>query len=274
MNTFKDKICVITGAGSGIGRALALQFAESGAKLALADKDQKSLDETKDLTLSSEGNVFTQAVDVADKAQMQAFADAVEDKFGGADIVINNAGVALIQTVEDTSSEDFEWLMGINFWGVVYGSQMFLPMLKRSNDAALVNISSVFGLVGIPTQGAYNASKFAVKGFTEALRLELKDTNVTPISVHPGGIKTNISRSARFYRGPNKSDSHSDLSQLFDRFSFTTPEKAASTIIKGIKRKKLRVLVGKDAYVFDWASRLLPSTYHKVIDTLVKSEFN
>jgi len=204
---------------------------------------------------------------------MQDFAQAVENTFGGADMVINNAGVTLMQTVEDTSYEDFEWLMDINFWGVVYGTKLFLPMLKRSKDAAIVNISSVFGLVGIPTQGAYNASKFAVKGYTEALRLELKSTNVTPITVHPGGIKTNIVNNARFYRGASAKQGHKDIASLFDRLTFTTPDQAAETILNGVKRKKLKILIGKDAYFYDWAGRWLPTSYHRVVEKVMRPDF-
>ena len=273
MKSFKDKICVVTGAGSGIGRALAMKLADAGAKLAISDVNQETLDETVGLLPLSEKDVLAMIVDVSVKEQMQAFADAVEDKFGGTDLVINNAGVTIAQTVEETSYEDFEWLMGINFWGVVHGTKLFLPMLKRSSDAAVVNISSVFGLVGIPTQGAYNASKFAVKGYTEALRLELKSTNVTPITVHPGGIKTNIAKSARFYRGAGKGQNHQSMVAMFDKLTFTTPDKAADTILNGVKRKQLKVLIGKDAYLFDWASRWLPGSYHKIVDRIMRPEF-
>ncbi|KZY94049.1 acetoin dehydrogenase, partial [Oleiphilus sp. HI0073] len=194
MKNFKDKVCIVTGAGSGIGRSLTMQLAEQGAKLAISDVNQAALDETIGILKLDDTRLLSMLVDVSKKDQMQAFSDAVDKKYGLADMIVNNAGVALSQTVEDTTYEDFEWLMDINFWGVVHGTKLFLPLLKRSDDSAVVNISSVFGLVGIPTQGAYNASKFAVKGYTEALRLELKNTNVTPITVHPGGIKTNIAK--------------------------------------------------------------------------------
>ncbi|KZX86222.1 acetoin dehydrogenase [Oleiphilus sp. HI0009] len=273
MKSFKNKVCVVTGAGSGIGRSLAIQLADAGALLAISDVNQASLDETLNLLSLPHKDVMTMLVDVSKREQMEAFAEKVEDTYGRADLVINNAGVALMQTVEDTSYEDFEWLMDINFWGVVYGTKSFLPLLKRSSDGAIVNISSVFGLVGIPTQGAYNASKFAVKGYTEALRLELKNTPVTPITVHPGGIKTNIVNSARFYRGTNAGQEHKDVKSLFDRLTFTTPDQAASTILKGVKRKKMKILIGKDAYFYDWAGRWLPESYHRIVDKIMGAEF-
>lgn len=273
MKSFKNRVCVVTGAGSGIGRSLAIQLAEAGAKVAISDVNQETLDETVSLLKTAESNILTMLVDVAQKEQMQAFVDAVETKFGAADLVVNNAGVALSQTVEETSYEDFEWLMGINFWGVVHGTKLFLPLLKRSDDAAVVNISSVFGLVGIPTQGAYNASKFAVKGYTEALRLELKNTNIRPITVHPGGIKTNIAKSGRFYRGAQKEQSKKDMVQMFDKLTFTTPDQAATTILNGVKKNKLKILIGKDAYLFDWAGRWLPESYHRIVERITKAEF-
>lgn len=273
MKNFKDKVCVVTGAGSGIGRSLALQLADQGAKLAISDVNQKALDETIGMLNIGDSHVLSMQIDVSKKDQMQAFADAVDKKYGLADMIVNNAGVALSQTVEDTTYEDFEWLMDINFWGVVHGTKLFLPLLKRSNDSAVVNISSVFGLVGIPTQGAYNASKFAVKGYTEALRLELKNTNVTPITVHPGGIKTNIAKSGRFYRGAKPNHSKKDVVALFDKLTFTTPDEAAKTILNGVKKKKLKILIGKDAYLFDWAGRWLPESYHRIVEKIMQAEF-
>jgi NAD(P)-dependent dehydrogenase (short-subunit alcohol dehydrogenase family) len=273
MKNFKDKICVVTGAGSGIGRSLAIQLAEAGAKVAISDVNDASLQETVNMLSCSEQNILSQVVDVSSKEQMQAFADAVEKQYGHADLVINNAGVALSQTAEKTSYEDFEWLMGINFWGVVHGTKLFLPLLKRSDDAAIVNISSVFGLVGIPTQGAYNASKFAVKGYTESLRLELKSTNITPITVHPGGIKTNIVKSARFYRGASEGQDQKDVVKLHDSLSFTTADQAATTILNGVKKKKLKILIGKDAYLFDWAGRWLPQSYHHIVAKVMNAQF-
>ncbi|KZZ59880.1 acetoin dehydrogenase, partial [Oleiphilus sp. HI0122] len=255
------------------GRSLTMQLAEQGAKLAISDVNQAALDETIGILKLDDTRLLSMLVDVSKKDQMQAFSDAVDKKYGLADMIVNNAGVALSQTVEDTTYEDFEWLMDINFWGVVHGTKLFLPLLKRSDDSAVVNISSVFGLVGIPTQGAYNASKFAVKGYTEALRLELKNTNVTPITVHPGGIKTNIAKSGRFYRGAKPSHSKKDVVALFDKLTFTTPDVAATTILNGVKKKKYKILIGKDAYLFDWAGRWLPESYHRIVEKVMQAEF-
>jgi NAD(P)-dependent dehydrogenase (short-subunit alcohol dehydrogenase family) len=273
MKSFKNKICVVTGAGSGIGRSLALALAKDGAKVAISDINEANLNDTVALMNLPKSDVLAKTVDVANLKQVEQFAADVKKKFKGTDLVINNAGVALSQTVEDTEYEDFEWLMGVNFWGVVYGTKSFLPMLKESDDAAVVNISSVFGLVGIPTQGAYNASKFAVKGYTEALRLELKNTNITPITVHPGGIKTNIVNNARFRRGANPNESKDDMVKRFNQLTFTTPDKAAETILNGVKKKQLKVLIGKDAYLFDWAGRWLPQSYHRIVNAIIRPNF-
>ncbi|MDX1496233.1 MAG: SDR family oxidoreductase, partial [Salinisphaeraceae bacterium] len=170
MKDFNNRVVVITGAGSGIGRALSQAFAQAGAKLAIADNNQANLAETEHMLGNAQ--VLSQTLDVANREAVYAFADQVKTEYGAADIVINNAGVTFGNTVEDSSYEDFEWLMGINFWGVVYGTKAFLPMLKAADEGVVVNISSVFGIIAFPNQAAYNASKFAVRGFTEALRHE------------------------------------------------------------------------------------------------------
>jgi butyryl-CoA dehydrogenase len=270
MKSFKNKVCVITGGGSGIGRALAKQLAEAGAKVAISDVNEKNLKETEVLLGLASDHIHTQVLDVSNRDDFEAYAIRLKDYFGGVDMIVNNAGVALAETVEKTSYEDFEWLMDINFWGVVYGTKAFLPLLKSSPEASLVNISSIFGLAGIPTQGAYNASKFAVRGFTEALRLELKNTSVQPLSVHPGGIKTNIVRNGRMRWSISGGADKSAMERDFDKFTFTTPEQAAEVILTAVKKKKNRVLIGADAHVYDWATRLLPRSYHHLIDTVIR----
>lgn len=267
MYALKDKVAVITGAGSGIGRALAQVLAQKGCRLALADINEASLKETA-ATLSVEA--ITQKLDVADRAAVYAFAGRVKQQFGTAHVVINNAGVAVSQTVNDLSWEDFEWLMGINFWGVAYGTKAFLPMLLAQNDGAIVNISSVFGIIGVPTQSAYNAAKFAVRGFTEALRHELKDTGVRAISVHPGGIKTNIARASRFYQDPLGNSDHASMAARFDRLARTTPESAAATIVRGIEKGSPRVLIGADAVLIDKIQRLMPERYNAVMNAMMR----
>jgi NADP-dependent 3-hydroxy acid dehydrogenase YdfG len=267
MYALKDKVAVVTGAGSGIGRALAQALAEKGCRLALADINEATLKETV-AGLSAE--VIAHKLDVADRAAVYAFAERVKQQFGTAHVVVNNAGVAVAQTVNDLSWEDFEWLMGINFWGVAYGTKAFLPTLLAQDEGAIVNISSVFGIVAVPTQAAYNAAKFAVRGFTEALRHELKDTRVRAISVHPGGIRTNIARASRFYKDPLGNTDHADMAARFDRLARTSPEKAAATIVRGIERGAPRVLIGADAVFIDKIQRLMPERYHAVMQALMQ----
>ncbi len=266
MYELQNKVAVITGAGSGIGRALAQLLAAKGCKLALADINEKGLAET---AASLKAEVLTQKLDVADRAAVNAFAEAVQTQYGTAHVVINNAGVAVSQTIEHLSWEDFEWLMGINFWGVTYGTKAFLPMLLKQNEGAIVNLSSVFGIIAVPTQGAYNAAKFAVRGFTEALRHELKETKVKAICVHPGGIRTNIAAAARFYRDPLGSEDRTASVDRFARLAKTTPEKAAETIVRGIERGQPRVLIGADAHLIDWVQRLMPVRYHSFMNWLM-----
>ena len=203
MQTLAGKVAVITGAGSGIGRALAQLLAEEGCDLALADINEANLQRTAD-ELSRHGRrISCHTLDVADRAAVYAFADDVLNQHGSAYLIINNAGVAVSQRIAELSYSDFEWIMGINFWGVVHGTKAFLPHLLQNNAGHIVNVSSIFGIISMPSQGAYNASKFAVRGFTEALRQELCSSKVVACCVHPGGIKTNIARAARFYQGIN-----------------------------------------------------------------------
>jgi len=267
MYALKDKVAVVTGAGSGIGRALAQLLAQKGCRLALADINEATLKETAQ-ALSAE--VITQPLDVARRDDVYAFAARVLREFGTAHVVVNNAGVAVSQTVNDLTWEDFEWLMDINFWGVAYGTKAFLPALLKQNEGTIVNVSSVFGLIGVPTQGAYNAAKFAVRGFTEALRHELKDTNVRAISVHPGGIKTNIARASRFYTDPLGNTDHTSMAARFDRLARTTPEKAAETIVRGIEKGSPRVLIGADAVLIDRIQRWMPERYNSVMNALMQ----
>jgi NAD(P)-dependent dehydrogenase (short-subunit alcohol dehydrogenase family) len=262
-------VAVVTGAAGGIGRALARRLAAEGAALALADLDEGALAEVAS-ELTEEGReVSTHAVDVSDAARVAEFAREVEARHGRADALVNNAGVALIGDVEEVSLADIEWLMGVNFWGVVHGVKHFLPLLRRQPESYLVNVSSIFGVVAPPGQAAYCASKFAVRGFTEALRHELEGTGVRVSCVHPGGVKTDIARKARAGAdaAPGK---HERESERFERLSITTPERAAERIVNGMLRGEARILVGRDASQIDLIQRLLPARYWRVLRPVVE----
>lgn len=262
MKDLKNKVVVITGAGSGIGRAMAIQFAKEGAKLALNDFKKEGLDET--LSLLTETETYAEVFDVSNRDAFYTFSDKVIEKFHHVDIVINNAGVSLgKQTFLQTSWEDFEWIMNINLWGVINGSKIFLPHLLKQKEATIVNISSVFGLIGVGEQTPYCTTKFAVRGFTESLRMEMINKNVTVISIHPGGIKTNI---AKTDRGWDHVENKDEIISKIERNSFiNTPEKAAEVILNGIKKKKEKVLIGRDAYVIDYGSRISPVRFPKML---------
>ncbi|MEH6347261.1 MAG: SDR family NAD(P)-dependent oxidoreductase [Bermanella sp.] len=270
INKLNNAVVAITGAGSGIGRELALQCSSLGAKLALSDINEAQLDETKALILklNNQSQVMCSQVNVADKEQMFNWAANVGDHFGGVNIIINNAGVALAASVDATDIEDFEWLMSINFWGVVNGTKAFLPFLKKAEWGHVVNISSLFGLVSIPNQSAYNAAKFAVRGFTESLRIEmiLSHKTVEVSCVHPGGIKTNIANAGRF-KGQvgNDTSVENQKKQFNDHLARTTAPQAANIIIKGINKNKPRILVGSDAKLMDIIQRIIPARYQKLV---------
>lgn len=261
MTEIAGKVAVVTGAASGIGRATAELLSREGAKhVAITDVDRAGLEKTAENIKASGGSVSTHIIDVSDKDAIYAFADEIAGTHGGADIVINNAGVAQMAEVEDLTYEDFEWVMNIDFWGMVYGTKAFLPQLQAKGAGHIVNVSSIFGLISVRTQAAYNSAKFAIRGFTEALRLEMKDTNIGVSCVHPGGIKTNIVRNARFQQSTTVGD-REEAKDRFDQLAKTTPAKAALTIVNGIKKNKPRILIGFDARMVDWIQRLLPTRY-------------
>ncbi|MDI9243657.1 SDR family oxidoreductase [Marinobacter sp. CHS3-4] len=267
MKDLNNRVAVITGAGSGIGRALAVALAGKGCRLALSDVNEMGLAETA--AACKETEVRTYILDVADRDAIYAHADQVANDFGAVNLVINNAGVALNASVREMTDEDFNWVMDIDFWGVANGTRAFLPHLIASGDGHVVNISSVFGLIGVPKQSAYNAAKFAVRGFTEALRQEMKleEQPVAVSCVHPGGIRTNIANSAR----TGASDNAAALRAGFDKLAMTTPEKAATTIIKGILRDESRILVGPDAWGIDALNRMLGSSYQTLVQRFSKN---
>jgi NAD(P)-dependent dehydrogenase (short-subunit alcohol dehydrogenase family) len=256
MRDIKGAVAVVTGAASGIGRALAVDLAKLGAQLALADVDSAGLEETRGMLGNAVARTFT--VDVSKAAAVEDFAGAVERDFGRAQLLVNNAGVALMGTLPEVSLEDMAWLMGINFWGVVHGCKFFLPLLQREKDAHIVNLSSIFGLIGPPGQTAYAASKFAVRGFSESLREELRETGVKVTSVHPAGIATPIAQAARAGRGVTAA-ARQEAEEYFKKVAVISPQEASSVIIKGILGNKNRVLIGADAYRIDRIQRLFPA---------------
>jgi NADP-dependent 3-hydroxy acid dehydrogenase YdfG len=267
--TYVDgKIAVVTGAGSGIGRALALQLNREGCRLYLSDINADTLAETLALLPRKDIQVDDQVLDVADKDAVHDWANRIAAANGYVDIVINNAGVALLSTVEENTYDDLKWLMGVNFWGVVHGTQAFLPLLRRAEQGHLVNLSSVFGLISVPTQSAYNAAKFAVRGYTEALRQEMEGTNVHVCCVHPGGIRTNIARTAR---GGDPAVSAEERGREFERLAGTTADEAAGKIVAAIERRRKRLLIGRDAIVIALLTRLFPVSYPRLLRLLVGS---
>jgi NADP-dependent 3-hydroxy acid dehydrogenase YdfG len=268
MTTINGRTAVITGAGSGIGQATARRLAAHGCPVALADWNEEGLEETA-ASIAGD-NVLTRKLDVRDRQGVMAFAaDVKQWAPAPLGLVFNNAGVTVLQGVADASPEDDEWVFDVNFHGVVNGVTSFLPILLEQRSGVVVNTSSVFGLVGFPHQSAYCASKFAVRGYTEALRQELRGTGVRAAVVHPGGVKTNIVANARF-----RADYHGDHQDVtsaareFATIARTTPEKAAKIIHEGIENEKARIRVGGDAVALDLLVRLAPSRYYDVIERL------
>jgi NADP-dependent 3-hydroxy acid dehydrogenase YdfG len=258
---------MITGAASGIGRGLATRLSRLGSPVAIADVDEAGLKAT---AASLTGPVLTRVLDVRDAADQLRFADEVREWLPAPlAAVFNNAGVAVSSTVLDAVPEDDNWLHDINFHGVVNGTRAFLPILVEQDSGVIVNTSSVFGLVGMPTQSAYCAAKFAVRGFTDSLRQELRDTGVSAVNVHPGGINTNIVRNARIRKDPEgRGRTQEQMAQQFEAITMTSPEKAAQIIHHGIERGKARILVGPDAYVFDALARVTPTHYYSLLGYL------
>ena len=257
----------VSGAASGIGRAVAQRLAAHGCPVAIADHDDAGLAQT---AASIDGPVLARALDVRDRQAQLAFAAEIArwapSPLG---MVFNNAGVATSQTVAEGSIEDDEWVLDINFGGVVNGTRAFLPILQRQGSGVIVNTSSVFGLVGIPGQSAYCASKFAVRGFTDALRQELRGTGLRAVCVHPGGVRTNIARNARYHSHPlGRPMTREQAVEDFDAIAFTTPERAAQVIHAGVKAGRSRILVGPDAYLFDVLGRAMPTRYYDVLAVL------
>ena len=257
MKQLANRVAVVTGASSGIGRATSLLLAQRGCRLAISDVDASGLEETRRLIEAQGGQVTTHIVDVSKRDQMQRFVDEVLAAHGGVNILVNNAGVSVGGTFVDQSLEDFEWLMSINFWGVIYGCKLFLPALLAAEEGHIVNISSVFGLVGVPMQSSYCASKFAVRGFSESLLAELGGTRVGVTCVHPGGVATNIAAASKVVGNEATHERHAKIVRQFRKM--LPPEKAAEKIVAGIERRSQRVLITRETYLLDFAKRVFPT---------------
>jgi NAD(P)-dependent dehydrogenase (short-subunit alcohol dehydrogenase family) len=275
MKDFKNKVAAITGAASGMGRTLSLELARRGCHLSLSDVNEIGLAETAQMAGKLGVKVTTTKLNVADREAMNAWAEQTVRDHGKVNLIFNNAGVALGAFVETVKPSDFEWIMGINFWGVVWGTQAFLPHLKKAGEGHIINTSSLFGLLSVPTQGTYNASKFAVRGFTEALRqeLDMENSGVSATCVHPGGIRTNIAKAAKMDESMIKAtggkieQARAKFDKLLD---MTTAESAAKQILAAVEGNKRRVLVGIDAKFLDKLVRVLGSWYQPIITLFAK----
>jgi short-subunit dehydrogenase len=270
---FQRSAAAITGASSGIGRALALELAARGCDLALSDLNLAGLELlAKEITASHARRVTIRQVDVGDPKQIQAFAEAAIADFPDLGILINNAGVALLGQFHEYDQSQLEWLMGINFWGVVHGTRAFLPHLRGRPQAHIVNISSIFGIIAPAGQTAYCAAKFAVRGFSEALRHELAMSN-SPVRlsvVHPGGVKTNIARKARAGVYLRQIPGETEIGDRFEQMARTTPAAAAQRIVRGIERNEPRILIGSDARLLDMIQRIRPATYWSLLQGIFR----
>jgi butyryl-CoA dehydrogenase len=264
MTTFSGRVAAVTGASSGIGQALARELASRGTDLALADIDDVGLAETAWRCRAV--HVTCASVDVRDREAVHSWADRVVQDHGRVNFIFNNAGVALVADVQAMSYADLEWVMATNFWGVVYGTKAFLPYLKAAGEGHIINLSSVFGLISVPSLSAYNASKFAVRGFTDALRIELdaEGTGVSCTTVHPGGVRTNIVRNARLdERGAARAGGTEKIRANFDQVAVTKPEKAARQILAAVEHNRRRAVIGPDGKLIDLLSRLPASVYQR-----------
>lgn len=270
MKNFNNKVIAVTGAGSGIGRALVIGLRGAGARVAAADIVEGNLQSLREY--GSESELFLAKLDVSDNVAMIAWAVSVKDHFGVVDGIINNAGVALSCHAAEQPRKHMEWLFGVNYWGVINGVEAFLPELLTRPEACVVNISSLFGLISMPSQSSYNAAKFAVRGYSESLRQDMRDTNVKVVTVHPGGVKTNIVNNGRHLNAitGNVADV-AKTADIFNHIAATTSEKAAAVIIHGMRKSKARVLIGGDAKLLDLIQRIFPSCYDRLLAPLMSA---
>ena len=273
MKNFNNKVAAITGAGSGIGQQLAILLAKAGCHLSLSDINEQGLANTAELLKAYNVRVTQTKLDVSDREAVRQWAEETVQNHGSVNLIFNNAGVALGSTVEGASYDDLEWIMNINFWGVVYGTKEFLPHIQKTKDGHIINISSLFGLTAQPTQSAYNASKFAVRGFTESLRqeLDIQNSGVSALCVHPGGIRTNIANAAKMSDSLKTLGMHPDKSiKSFNKLLRIPPEVAAQTILDAVLKNKRRVLIGNDAKSLDLMQRIFPTGYQKITGMATK----
>lgn len=264
MKSLTNKVVALTGAASGIGRALAIQLAQKGCHLALADVDEEGLKETV-AGLPARTICSTHRVDVASRDSVHQWADEVVRIHGGVDVIINNAGVATYCSIEDISYEDFNWVFNIVFYGVLYGTKAFLPYLRQRPEGHIVNISSVNGFFPFPGNGPYNCAKHAVKALNQTLIQELRGSNIHVTSVHPGGVRTSIARNTRFIKTMVEDVTHEKAAKVFERAARTTPDQAAAIIIDGILHNRERQLVGVDAHVLDALTRVFPQGFSNLV---------
>ncbi|MEG0340884.1 SDR family NAD(P)-dependent oxidoreductase [Acinetobacter sp. TY1] len=267
MKNFKNKVAAITGAGSGMGQQLAVLLAKAGCHVSLSDVNEKGLAETVELVKPYNVRVTSKKVNVAKLEEVRTWAEETVQNHGSVNMIFNNAGVALGSTVEGSNYEDLEWIMGINYWGVVYGTKEFLPYLKKTGEGHIINTSSLFGLTAQPTQSAYNSTKFAVRGFTESLRqeLDIENSGVSALSVHPGGIRTNIANDARMSDSIKSMGMNPEKSaKAFNKLLRMPAEEAAQQILDAVLKNKRRLLIGNDAKTLDLIQRVLPTGYQRI----------
>jgi short-subunit dehydrogenase len=264
VRSFQDRVAVVTGAASGIGRAFAVELSARGAHLALVDVAEERLAETAAQVAQSGRRVTTHVADVADAARMERLAGEVVAQHDAVHLVVNNAGVSVTAPFEEQSLDDLRWIVGINFWGVVHGCKFFLPALHAARaagaEAHIVNVSSMFGLIGLPTQSSYCATKFAVRGLSESLWAELRDAGIGVTCVHPGGVRTNIVRDSRSADPASKQR----MVDAFERWAMA-PEKVARGVLRAVERDQLRVVICTEARAADWAKRFAPAAVHRLV---------
>ena len=277
MRSFSNKVAVITGAGSGMGRYLAILLAKAGANIAICEINETTLTETHTMMADYGVSISAHVLDVADKTAVEALPAEVLEQHGQVDLVFNNAGVTVDSTFEDMSETDWDWVMNINLQGVINSTRAFLPHLQQRPEAALINTSSIFGMITVPNQSVYHTAKFAVRGFTECLAKELKDSNVQIHCVHPGHIGTNIVTNARMNK---REDAVNPMQQMmgkligigttqeemadFFRNNGMHPSRASNIILKGVLKNRMRIFVGADAKLMDLSQRLFPMNYDRV----------